>query len=233
MSVTGSRPSRAVEAGIRRAQPTFGAPEVRQHVGVAPAAVAALRPGVEIGALAAIVDHAVERARSAEHASLRGRDAPPAAAGGRLGGELPRVGGVEQHLDEAGRHVDERMPVRRPGFQHADRARRGLPSADVPAPTPRRRCRRSRSRTGPPHRPSRFPPKPSALRRAAMIHPERPQSPGSNSYRNRGNGRQGRVGEARRGGRTTAGQVRRHGGPPHRPGRSGCLPVRSPARPAS
>ncbi len=35
--------------------------EIGQHVGIAPAAVAALRPAVVVGALAAIVDVSVDR----------------------------------------------------------------------------------------------------------------------------------------------------------------------------
>ena len=52
------RPVRAARFGIA-ARPAFGLLKIRQHVGVAPAAVAPLRPAIEIGRLAAIVDHAV------------------------------------------------------------------------------------------------------------------------------------------------------------------------------
>ena len=65
----------AVDAVIADADPPLGALEIRQHVDIAPAAVAALRPVVEIRALAAIVDHAVDRARPAQRAALRGGDA--------------------------------------------------------------------------------------------------------------------------------------------------------------
>src|SRR3989442_15357120 len=55
--------------------------EVRQHVGIAPAAIAHLRPGIKILTLAAVVDVAVDRGRSAERLAARRIDA--AAAGPR------------------------------------------------------------------------------------------------------------------------------------------------------
>ena len=116
----------AMDAVIGDADPPLGALVVGQHVDIAPAAIAALRPTVEVGALAAVVDHAVDRAGPAERAALRGGDCPTAAALGRLGLELPGEVRVEQHLDEAGRHVDVGMPIRRAGFQHADRRARLL-----------------------------------------------------------------------------------------------------------
>ena len=116
----------AMDAVIGDADPPLGALVVGQHVDIAPAAIAALRPTVEIGALAAVVDHAVDRAGTAQRASLRGGDRAAAAAFGGLGLELPGEVRVEQHLDEPGRHVDVGMPVRRAGFQHADRGARLL-----------------------------------------------------------------------------------------------------------
>ena len=49
--------------------------EIRQHVRIAPAAIAELRPRVKVLALAAIVDMAVDRTRSAECLAARRKDA--------------------------------------------------------------------------------------------------------------------------------------------------------------
>src|SRR3954464_3295171 len=50
--------------------------EIRQHIRIAPAAIAELRPGVEILALAAIVDVAVNRGGAAERFSTRRINTP-------------------------------------------------------------------------------------------------------------------------------------------------------------
>src|SRR3546814_7210418 len=64
---------RAVAAakGVVAAQSLLAAPEVGQAVGIAPAAVAALRPAVEIHALAAVVVVAVDRAGAEDRKSTR------------------------------------------------------------------------------------------------------------------------------------------------------------------
>src|SRR3979409_314207 len=54
-------------------------PEIGQHIRIAPAAIAELRPGIEILALAAIVDVTIDRGGSAERLAARRVDA--AAAG--------------------------------------------------------------------------------------------------------------------------------------------------------
>src|SRR6185295_11512479 len=62
----------AVAAAIKIvavADPPLEPLEVGEKVGVAPAGVAALRPAVEIVGLAAVDDHAVDRARSADGAA--------------------------------------------------------------------------------------------------------------------------------------------------------------------
>ena len=66
----------------------FHALEERQDLGVAPAPVAHLRPGIEVLGLAAHKHHAVDRAGAAEQLAARHRD--PAAIGARLG-----LGGIE------------------------------------------------------------------------------------------------------------------------------------------
>src|SRR5690606_6519546 len=60
---------------VARADAPFEALEIGQHVGITPAMVAALRPAVEIEPLAAIVDEAVDRARSAERLAAWRKDA--------------------------------------------------------------------------------------------------------------------------------------------------------------
>jgi len=59
LSVTGLS---AVDTVVADADPPLAALEVGQDVDIAPAAIAALRPVVEILPLAAVVDHAVDRA---------------------------------------------------------------------------------------------------------------------------------------------------------------------------
>ncbi len=110
----------AVHPFVGQADAPFAALEIGQDVRVAPAAIAALRPMVEIRGLAAIVDHAVDGTAAAQRAALRGEDLPAAAAFARFGLELPRVFRIEQHLDEAGGHMDVGVIVGRAGFQDAD-----------------------------------------------------------------------------------------------------------------
>jgi hypothetical protein len=71
-------PAARVVAG---ADAVLAAAIVRQAVGIAPAAQPALRPGVEVRGLAAVVDHPVHRGGAAERAPLRRADAPPAVIG--------------------------------------------------------------------------------------------------------------------------------------------------------
>src|SRR5580704_4008248 len=111
----------AAEGLVRLADPPLGPAEVGQHVGIAPAVVAALRPAVEIHALAAIVDVAVDRARAAQGLAARCGDAPTAGPFAGLRGVEPVHPWIDQRVHEARRNVDERMPVPRPGFEYADR----------------------------------------------------------------------------------------------------------------
>src|SRR6185312_6004890 len=72
---------RALTAAIGRiaiADTAFEPLEVGQDVRIAPAAIAELRPGLEIEPLAAIEDQAVDRARAAERLAARREDAPAA-----------------------------------------------------------------------------------------------------------------------------------------------------------
>ena len=119
----------AAEGRVAVAQAPLHAPEVGQHVGVAPAAVAELRPGVEVHALAAVVDVAVDRAGAAERLAARGEDAPAAGPFAGLHAVEPVHAGVVEGLDEAGGYVDERMPVARPGLEHEHGGRAVLAQA--------------------------------------------------------------------------------------------------------
>src|SRR6266700_915392 len=80
--------------------------EIRQHVRITPAAIAELRPSVEILPLAAIIDVTVDRGGTAERLAARRVDAT--AAG--VGTGLLLVGPVDalhmEGLDEARRQMD-------------------------------------------------------------------------------------------------------------------------------
>ncbi len=107
---------------------SFGALEVRQHVGVGPAGIAAGRPVVEIRGLAAAVGQAVDGGGAADDPPLRQPDLATAQRRIRLGRERPGIGRVVERLDEADGHPDQRMTVGDPRLQHADRgARVGQP----------------------------------------------------------------------------------------------------------
>ena len=110
----------AAVVAVDAADAPLRALEVGQDVGVAPAAVAGLRPGVEVGGVAAIVDHAVDGARPAERAALRYEDGAVGGAGAGLRLELPGDARVEQDLDDAARNADHGVGVLRPGLQKAD-----------------------------------------------------------------------------------------------------------------
>ena len=121
-SVIGRLPSLPRNVGSASADHApLGAPEVGQHVGIAPAAIAALRPAVEIQPLAAIVDMAVDRARAAQRLAARGGDPPAAGPFAGFGGVEPVHARIDQRVHEAGRNMDEGMPVGRAGLEHADR----------------------------------------------------------------------------------------------------------------
>ena len=119
----------AAEGLVGLADAALGPAEIGQHVGVAPAVVAALRPAVEIHALAAIVDMAVDRARTAQGLAARRGDAPAAGPFAGLRGVEPVHPRIDQRVHEAGGNMDERMPVPRPGLEHADADARVLAQA--------------------------------------------------------------------------------------------------------
>src|SRR5262249_59470673 len=107
LPVHGGHGQAAVAAAKRfvpLADPPLQPLEVWQDVRIAPAAIAHLRPGIEILALAAIVDVAVDRRRAAERLAARRIDA--ASAG--IGTGLLLIGPVDalhvEGLDEPRRH---------------------------------------------------------------------------------------------------------------------------------
>src|SRR5712692_8983231 len=91
--------------------PVLSLLEVWQHVVSAPAAIAELPPMVEILGLAADVDEAVDRRRSAQHPAARIGDRAAGGAGIGLGLEVPGEGRVVEQFHEADRDVNERVPV--------------------------------------------------------------------------------------------------------------------------
>ena len=102
------------------ADPLLHPLEIRQHIRIAPAAVAELRPGIEILALAAVVDVTVDRGGAAERLATRRVDAAAAGPGPRL----LLVGPVDafhvEGFDEARRQMDVGMPIPGSCFEHAD-----------------------------------------------------------------------------------------------------------------
>src|SRR4029450_9595254 len=87
--------------------------EIGQHIRIAPTAIAVLRPGVEIQALAAVVDVPVDRGGPAEGLAARRVDAAAPGPGTRL----LLVGPIDalhvKGFDEARRQMDVGMPVAR------------------------------------------------------------------------------------------------------------------------
>src|SRR3984957_12331843 len=102
------------------ADPPLKPLEIRQHIRIAPAAIAELRPGVEILTLAAIVDVTVDRGRAAERFATRRIDAAPAGPGTGLLLIGPVDAAHVEGLDETRRQMEVGMPILRPGFEDAD-----------------------------------------------------------------------------------------------------------------
>ena len=105
------RPARAVVGG-RAPVEVLRALEQRQHVVVAPAVVAEVRPGVVVAAMPARVDHPVQRARSAQHLAARPVQLAPGARGLRHRPVAPVLLAVPE-LEQPRRIVDRRVVVRR------------------------------------------------------------------------------------------------------------------------
>ena len=94
--------------------------EVGQDVDIAPAAVAELGPVVEVLALAAVDDMAVDRTRAAERLAARGIDPPAGGVGPGFLLIAPVNGGVVERLHETGRDVDHRVGVGGASLEDAD-----------------------------------------------------------------------------------------------------------------
>ncbi len=94
--------------------------EVGQHVGVAPAVVPHLPPGVVVQRVAAHEEHAVDRRRAAQHLAARQPDATVVQLRLGLGHVAPVELGVEHGPQEADRHLEIEVVVLAPGLQHQD-----------------------------------------------------------------------------------------------------------------
>ena len=106
--------------GIGRALAVLGAPEVGQHVGIAPAAAARLRPAVIVARMAAHIHHAVDGGGAAQHAAARMAEPPVVEIRLRLGRVGPVEAVVGEQPPEARRHVDRPVAIDRPRFQQQD-----------------------------------------------------------------------------------------------------------------
>jgi hypothetical protein len=85
--------------------------EVREDIGVAPAAVAILRPRIVVAALSAIVDVAVDRTGAAERLAARGVNAPASGPVAGLHVVEPIHALIVESLDETYGDMDVGVPV--------------------------------------------------------------------------------------------------------------------------
>ncbi len=95
----------------------LGLAEIRQHVVIRPAGVAELAPEIEILALAADVDQAVDRRRAAQGLAAWPGDPAVVEFRDRLGFEIPGDLGVVDVAIETGGNVDPGIGVVTAGFQ--------------------------------------------------------------------------------------------------------------------
>ncbi|MCY1346045.1 hypothetical protein D9M69_321200 [compost metagenome] len=116
------RTAGAVELALAETLVVLGLLEVRQHLVVAPAGVAQARPVVVVPAVATHVDHAVDRAGTAQRLAARLVALAPVEA--RLRHRLvgPVVIALAHHHHDAGRRLDQHLPVAAAGLEqaHAD-----------------------------------------------------------------------------------------------------------------
>ncbi len=113
-------PAKGVLAQIR----TFDPLEIGQHVGIAPAPVAALGPVVIVSGLPPVPDVPVDRGRPAQRLATRSQDRAPARPIGRLHGVEPVDRRHVEGLGEPRRDMDPGVPVTPARLQHADRRAR-------------------------------------------------------------------------------------------------------------
>ena len=112
--------ARRAVIGARAACVALDAPEVGQHVDVAPPVCALGCPVVEVLVLAANEDQAVDRRRAADHAPARPHDVAAGGAFGRNGIEEPRETRVVDRAEVADRQVQPEIAIRAAGFEQQD-----------------------------------------------------------------------------------------------------------------
>ena len=95
----------------------LGLLEIGQHVVITPAGIAALAPAIVILVLAAHIQQAVDRARSAQHFAARLKHLPAVQARLGLGLVHPVDGFFLEQFSVAERHVDPEIGVLRSGLQ--------------------------------------------------------------------------------------------------------------------
>ena len=105
----GERSADAVEL-VRAPLVVLRALEVGQHLVVAPALGPVCRPAVEVGAVAARVDHRVDRAAATDDLPTRQEQSPAVEAWLRVAEQVPVDARLEQHR-ESDRHGDLRPAV--------------------------------------------------------------------------------------------------------------------------
>ena len=111
--------------------------EIAKHVRIGPAAVAELRPNVEVGRLAAVEDKAVDGAGPAKNPPAGNGHGTALGAPAAAGIIQPVGRGLFQKIHEAGRNPDQRVMVRRTCLKKAD-ADRGILAQSVGKNAPRR-----------------------------------------------------------------------------------------------
>src|SRR5439155_1279223 len=89
----------------------LGLPEIGQHVVITPAGIAALAPAIVVLVLAAHIEQAVDRARTAEHFSARLEHLPAVQSRFRLGLVHPVDGFFLEQFAVAERHMDPEIAV--------------------------------------------------------------------------------------------------------------------------
>ena len=110
------RPALAVEF-VRAVLLILRLAEIRQHVVIRPAGVAELAPQVEVLLLAADIDQAVDRRRTAKHLAARQRNAAVVEFRHRLGFEIPRHLRIVDVAIEPRGDVDPGIAVLAAGLQ--------------------------------------------------------------------------------------------------------------------
>src|SRR6516225_4400970 len=124
----GKRPADAVKV-VGAALLILGAPEIRQHVGKAPAGIAELPPVIVVLVLAADVEQVVDRTRSAQHFAARLNDLPIVQFGFGLGFVQPVDLGIVEQFAVAKRNVNPDMAVMAAGFEQEHAMATGLGEA--------------------------------------------------------------------------------------------------------